>query len=89
MTGNRHKESRKIGWEYLHIAMDDYSRTAFSGGLLDQTHQLAMRFFLMPYARSYLNSTDEQSNSNYGSRTTTSIDHTQALNSIHLLPEQH
>src|ERR1035438_922037 len=51
VTGDRRKESRGVGWEYLHIAIDDHSRIAFSAILPDQSHQSAMRFFLM--ARAY------------------------------------
>lgn len=39
---------------YLHIAIDNHSRIAFSAILPDQTHQSAIRFFLMArvhYAR--------------------------------------
>ena len=54
VTGNRCKESRGVGWEYLHVAIDDHSRIAFSAILPDQSHHSAMRFFLMArphYAR--------------------------------------
>jgi transposase InsO family protein len=51
VTGDRRKESRGAGWEYLHIAIDDHSRIAFSALLPDQTHLSAMRFFLL--ARAY------------------------------------
>jgi transposase InsO family protein len=53
VTGDRHKESRGVGWEYLHIAIDDHSRIAFTAILPDQTHRSAMRFFLM--ARAHYN----------------------------------
>jgi len=53
ITGIPGKESRGAGWEYLHIAIDDHSRIAFSAILPDQTHQSAMRFFLM--ARAHFN----------------------------------
>jgi transposase InsO family protein len=53
VTGDRGKESRGAGWEYLHIAIDDHSRIAFSAILPDQSHQSAIRFFLM--ARAHLN----------------------------------
>jgi transposase InsO family protein len=39
--------------KYLHVAIDDHSRIAFSAILADQTHQSAMRFFLM--ARAHFN----------------------------------
>jgi transposase InsO family protein len=51
VTGQRCGESRGVGWEYLHIAIDDHSRIAFSAILPDQTHHSAIRFFLM--ARAY------------------------------------
>ena len=50
VTGQRRGESRGVGWEYLHIAIDDHSRIAFSAILPDQSHQSAMRFFLMARA---------------------------------------
>ena len=43
VTGDRRKESRGVGWEYLHIAIDDHSRIAFSAILPDQSHHSAMR----------------------------------------------
>jgi transposase InsO family protein len=54
VTGNRSEESRGAGWEYLHIAIDDHSRISFAALLPDQSHQSAIRFFLMArghYAR--------------------------------------
>ena len=50
VTGDRHQESRGAGWEYLHIAIDDHSRIAFSAILPDQSHLSAMRFFLLARA---------------------------------------
>jgi transposase InsO family protein len=50
VTGDRRKESRGIGWEYLHVAIDDHSRIGFAAILPDQSHQSAMRFFLMARA---------------------------------------
>lgn len=47
VTGDRRGKSRGIGWEYLHVAIDDHSRIAFAAILPDQTHRSAMRFFLM------------------------------------------
>jgi len=49
--GERGHETRGAGYEYLHIAVDDHSRIAFGAILADQTHQSAIRFFLM--ARAY------------------------------------
>jgi transposase InsO family protein len=51
VTGDRRKESRGVGWEYLHMAIDDHSRIGFSAILPDQSHHSAIRFFLM--ARAY------------------------------------
>jgi len=48
--GDRTRETRGAGYEYLHIAIDDHSRIAFSAILPDQTHQSAIRFFLMARA---------------------------------------
>lgn len=53
LTGVPGNESRGAGWEYLHVAIDDHSRIAFSAILPDQTHHSAMRFFLM--ARAHYN----------------------------------
>ena len=50
VTGDRREESRGVGWEYLHVAIDDHSRIGFSAILADQSHQSAMRFFLMARA---------------------------------------
>lgn len=50
VTGHRRGESRGVGYEYLHIAIDDHSRVAFSAILPDQSHHSAMRFFLMARA---------------------------------------
>jgi len=50
VTGDRSKESRGVGWEYLHIAIDDHSRIGFSAILPDQSHRSAMSFFLMARA---------------------------------------
>jgi len=50
VTGDRRKESRGVGWEYLHMAIDDHSRIGFSAILPDQSHHSAMCFFLMARA---------------------------------------
>jgi transposase InsO family protein len=50
ITGDRRKESRGVGYEYLHVAVDDHSRIAFTAILPDQTYHSAMRFFLMARA---------------------------------------
>ncbi len=49
-TEDRRKESRGVGYEYLHVAIDDHSRIAYSAILPDQMHDSAMRFFLMARA---------------------------------------
>jgi transposase InsO family protein len=53
ITGVLGKESRGIGYEYLHVAIDDHLRIAFSAILPDQTHHSAMRFFFL--ARAHFN----------------------------------
>lgn len=35
--GNRQQHSKGIGWEYVHVAVDDYSRLAYVEVLPDQT----------------------------------------------------
>lgn len=50
VTGDRSERSRGAGYEYLHVAVDDHSRIAFTAILPDQTHYSAMRFFLMARA---------------------------------------
>lgn len=50
VTGDRRHESRGIGWEFLHIAIDDHSRIGFAAILPDQSHRSAIRFFLMARA---------------------------------------
>lgn len=51
ITGNRHGQSnpraRKeggYGWEYLHVAVDDHSRLAYSDVLPDETTNSSLRF---------------------------------------------
>jgi len=53
VTGNPGKRSRGAGYEYLHIAIDDYSRISFAAIMPDQTQHSALRFFLM--AQAYFN----------------------------------
>jgi transposase InsO family protein len=48
--GDRTRETRGAGYEYLHIAIDDHSRISFGAILPDQTHQSALLFFLMARA---------------------------------------
>jgi transposase InsO family protein len=47
VTGKLEDRARGAGWEYLHVAIDDCSRMAFAALLPDQTHQSALRFFIM------------------------------------------
>jgi Transposase and inactivated derivatives len=49
--GDRTQETRGVGYEYLHIAIDDHSRISYGAILPDQTHRSAINFFLM--ARAY------------------------------------
>src|SRR5947209_9931414 len=53
VTGNKRDHIRGAGYQYLHIAIDDHSRISFAAMMPDQTHQSAMRFFLM--ARAHFN----------------------------------
>jgi transposase InsO family protein len=48
--GDYTRKTTGAGYEYLHIAIDDHSRIAFAAILPDQTHQSAIRFFLMTRA---------------------------------------
>ena len=50
ITGNPRDHVRGAGYQYLHIAIDDHSRIAFSAILPDQSHLSAIRFFLMARA---------------------------------------
>jgi len=43
--GDRTRETRGAGYEYLHIAIDDHSRIGFAAILPDQTSASAQRFF--------------------------------------------
>lgn len=46
ITGNRtvQSKSRGIGWEYLHLAVDDHSRLAYSEILPDETRRSCLAF---------------------------------------------
>jgi transposase InsO family protein len=44
ITGDRHSKSRAVGWEYVHVCIDDASRVAFSQILPDQKKQSAVAF---------------------------------------------
>lgn len=35
--GNRQRRLRRVGWEYLHVAIDDHSRVAYAAILPDET----------------------------------------------------
>jgi transposase InsO family protein len=48
--GDRTRETRGAGYEYLHIAIDDNSRISFAAILADQTSASAQRFFHMTRA---------------------------------------
>jgi len=52
ITGNPRDHVRGAGYQYLHIAIDDHSRISYAAILPDQSHQSAIRFFLM--ARAHL-----------------------------------
>jgi Integrase core domain/Homeodomain-like domain len=48
ITGDRTGQSntRGVGWEYLHLAVDDHSRLAYSEILPDEKHRSCLRFLL-------------------------------------------
>jgi transposase InsO family protein len=48
--GDRTRETRGAGYEYLHIVIDDHTRLAFAAIMPDQKHTSAMRFFHMARA---------------------------------------
>ncbi len=48
--GDRTRETRGAGYEYLHIAIDDHSRISFAAILPDQTRASALRFFFLTRA---------------------------------------
>ena len=48
--GDRTRETRGAGYEYLHIAIDDHSRLSFAAILPDQTSASSQRFFHMTRA---------------------------------------
>jgi transposase InsO family protein len=54
VTGNRRDSVSGIGWEYLHVAIDDHSRIAFSAIYPDETRASVLAFLaeaLAYYAR--------------------------------------
>jgi transposase InsO family protein len=46
VTGNLADRTRHVGWEYLHIAIDDHSRVAYSALFADETAHSVCSFFL-------------------------------------------
>lgn len=48
--GDRTRETRGAGYEYVHIAIDDHSRISFAAILPDQKHASAILFFHMARA---------------------------------------
>ena len=46
VTGNRRQDSPGAGWEYVHVAIDDHSRVAFSTLHRDETGKSACRALL-------------------------------------------
>jgi transposase InsO family protein/transposase-like protein len=44
ITGDRQNKSRGVGWEYVHVCIDDASRVAFSQILPDQKKESAVAF---------------------------------------------
>jgi len=55
MHGNRRSGVLGIGWEFVHVALDDHSRLVFSRVLADQRHTPAIAFLLaaIAYYRSF------------------------------------
>jgi hypothetical protein len=48
VTGSRHarRDGGKKGWEYVHVAVDDYSRLAYAEVLPDDNATTAARFLV-------------------------------------------
>ena len=44
MTGNLADRTRRVGWEYVHVAIDDHSRIAFSAIFPDETAASTVAF---------------------------------------------
>ena len=44
VTGNLADRTRRVGWEYVHVAIDDHSRIAFSAILPDETAASTVSF---------------------------------------------
>ena len=51
ITGDRSRRSRGLGWEFLHVAIDDHSRVAFSNLLADERSRSAIGFLKSVVAR--------------------------------------
>lgn len=49
--GNRRRRTRRLGWEYLHVAIDDHMRLAYSEVLSDETAPTAAAFLTRAVAR--------------------------------------
>ncbi len=50
ITGDRTKKSRGAGWQYIHVAIDDYSRVAYVEALNDEKAVTATGFLLRAVA---------------------------------------
>jgi transposase InsO family protein len=50
ITGNPRNHIRGVGYQYLHIAIDDHSRISYAAMMPDQSHHSSIRFFLMAQA---------------------------------------
>ena len=46
VTGNLAKRARGVGWEFVHVAVDDHSRIAFSAILPNERAHSVCRFFI-------------------------------------------
>ena len=44
VTGNRRQDSEGVGWEYVHLCVDDYSRLAYAEVLPDERQESAVAF---------------------------------------------
>ncbi len=50
VTGDKTRRSRAAGWEFVHVAVDDHSRIAFSQILPDERSLSAAQFLLLAHA---------------------------------------
>src|SRR5688572_9951439 len=46
VTGNRHVKSRHVGWQFLHVAIDDHARVAYGEFYRDERGPSAARFLV-------------------------------------------